>query len=228
MNFTYLALGDSYTIGEQVAAVESFPYQTMQLLRQSTNRAERRQKRLMSPPAAVANPFGGWQISDPEVIAKNGWATDELKAAIDTASTSKYYNIVSLLIGVNNQYRNISVSHFRTEFNQLLLRAIQFANNQPHHVFVLSIPDWGVTPFAEGRNRLQIAREIDKYNAACKTMTEKSGCHFIDITSSQREDGNKADFLAADGLHPSAKEYAKWAVKLGEAIKRHIFLNDNG
>ena len=106
------------------------------------------------------------------------------------------------------------------EFKQLLQKAIQFANNKPHHVFVLSIPDWGVTPFAEGRNRQQIAREIDLYNAVCKTMAEKKECHYIDITASQRVDGNKADFLAADGLHPSAKEYAKWAVQLAEAITK--------
>ena len=212
MNFTYLALGDSYTIGEQVTNAESFPCQTVELLKQV-------------PQPLLKNAAGGWQFSDPEIIAKTGYTTDELNAVIDAANISRQYDIVSLLIGVNNQYRNKPVSDFKIEFAQLLQKAIQFANNKPHHVFILSIPDWGVTPFAEGRNRLQIAQEIDAYNAVCRTMAEKMECHYIDITVSQREDGNKMEFLAADGLHPSAKEYAKWALQLADAIRRD---NTNG
>lgn len=213
MNFTYLALGDSYTIGEQVTLAESFPCQTVELLRQV-------------PQPLLKNAAGSWQLSDPEIIAKTGYTTDELITAIDAANISGQYDIVSLLIGVNNQYRNKPVSDFKIEFTQLLQRAIQFANNKPQHVFVLSIPDWGITPFAEGRNRQQIAQEIDAYNAVCKTMAEKLECHYIDITTSQREDGNKADFLSADGLHPSAKEYAKWAVQLADTILMDNFLNE--
>ncbi len=205
MNFTYLALGDSYTIGEQVMLAESFPYQTVKLLRPASQ-------------LVLKKTTGSSQFSDPEIIAKTGWTTDELNAAIDAANISRHYDIVSLLIGVNNQYRNMSVNDFEIEFKQLLQRAILFANNKPHHVFVLSIPDWGVTPFAKGRNRQQIEQEIDAYNAVCKTTAEKMECHYIDITASQRADGNKAEFLAADGLHPSVKEYAKWAEKLAEAV----------
>jgi lysophospholipase L1-like esterase len=194
---TFLALGDSYTIGEQVLPKENFPNQTALLLKDT--------------------------IATPKIIAATGWTTDELNASIIEADISTQYDIVSLLIGVNNQYRVRSIENFEMELEKLLQRAIHFANNKPHHVFVLSIPDWGVTPFAEGRNRQQIAREIDAYNEVCKTTAEKMECHYIDITASQREDGNKAEFLAADRLHPSAKEYAKWAVQLADAITMQIF-----
>ena len=240
MNFTYLALGDSYTIGEQVLPEESFPFQTIQLLRQTAARAESRRQDLVLIPTAVANPtaisiptavanhVGGWQFNDPEIIAETSWTTDELNTAIDAAKILSHYTIVSLLIGVNNQYRNKSLNDFIIDFTQLLQRTIQFANKKPYRVFVLSIPDWGVTPFAEGKNRLQIAEEIDAYNAVCKTTAEKMECHYINITASQRADGNKPEFLAADELHPSAKEYAKWAIQLADTILMDNFLNDNG
>ena len=193
MKYLYLALGDSYTIGEQVLPEENFPNQTALLLKGT--------------------------ITTPEIIATTGWTTDELNAAIDAANILKQYDIVSLLIGVNNQYRGRTIENFEIEFEGLLQRAIQFADNKPSHVFVLSIPDWGVTAFAEGRDSKKIAEEIDAYNNVCRLTAEKFNTHFIDITASQREDGNKDDFLAEDKLHPSGKEYAKWAAKLAEAIK---------
>lgn len=193
MKFSYLALGDSYTIGEQVLPQENFPNQTALLLEDL--------------------------IEAPEIIATTGWTTDELDAAIAAANISKQYHIVSLLIGVNNQYRGRSLENFKKEFELLHQKAIQFTSNKPNHVFVLSIPDWGVTPFAEGRDREKIAEEIDAYNYVCKVTAAKFNTHFIDITVSQRADGNKDDFLAADKLHPSGKEYTKWAVKLAAIIK---------
>lgn len=193
MKYSYLALGDSYTIGEQVLPEENFPNQTVKLLENI--------------------------IAHQEIIATTGWTTDELDAAIDAANIVKQYDIVSLLIGVNNQYRGRTLSNFKIEFEHLLQRAIQFANNKTNHVFVLSIPDWGVTPFAEGRDRKKIAEEIDCYNLVCKTAAEKFKTHYIDITASQRIDGNKDEYLAADKLHPSGKEYAKWAIKLAALIK---------
>ena len=209
--YTYLALGDSYTIGEGVLLSESFPYQTVQILRQT--------------PLTVANPFGGLQIEAPQIIAQTGWTTDELDAAINAAAVTKQYDIVSLLIGVNNQYRGRTVSDFNFEFERLLQRAIQFAGNKPNHVFVFSIPDWGITPFGEARlpdgqerDSNKIAAEIDAYNNVCKAAATQQNCEFIDITTSQRQDGNKREFLAADGLHPSGKEYAKWAALLAEKI----------
>jgi lysophospholipase L1-like esterase len=199
MHYSYLALGDSYTIGEQVAIEDNFPYQTVRLLQQHQ----------------VA-------VSSPKIIATTGWTTDELNTAIDAADIATTFDIVSLLIGVNNQYRGRSLENFNTEFEQLLNRAILFSANQPQHVFVLSIPDWGVTPFAEGGDRRQIAKEIDAYNLTCKQIAEKYKTHFIDITTSQRLDGNKPEFLAVDQLHPSAKEYAKWAQQLTLAILNEI------
>jgi lysophospholipase L1-like esterase len=196
MNYSYLALGDSYTIGEQVLPADNFPHQTAQIL--------------------------NGLISQPTIIAATGWTTDELNTAIDTAKISAQYDIVSLLIGVNNQYRGRDVDNFKTELEQLLQRAIAFTGNQPHHVFILSIPDWGVTPFAGGRERNKITGEIDAYNDVCKSAAEKLGAHYIDITASQRMDGGTTEFLAADQLHPSAKEYAKWAQQLSEAIKKEI------
>ena len=199
MHYSYLALGDSYTIGEQVATEDNFPHQTVRFLQeQQVN------------------------INSPEIIATTGWTTDELNTAIDSANISKQFDIVSLLIGVNNQYRGREVMNFKTEFENLLQRAIHFAEDKPHHVFVLSIPDWGVTPFAADRDRNKIAAEIDAYNTICENAALEFGTHFIDITASQRKDGDKEDFLAADKLHPSAKEYTKWARQLAAAIKKQF------
>ena len=194
----YLALGDSYIIGEQVLAEENFPNQTVALL--------------------------NGKLSIPQIIATTGWTTDELDAAITAANITTTFDIVSLLIGVNNQYRERTVNNFEIEFEHLLQRAIAFANNNSTHVVVLSIPDWGVTPFAEGRDREKIAREIDAYNLVCKIAAQKFNTHFIDITTAQRLDGNKEEFLAADKLHPSGKEYTKWAKRLAEKINEiHSF-----
>ena len=220
--YSYLALGDSYTIGEQVLLPQSFPYQTMQFLR--------------TTPSAVKNPDGGWfedamqtaagakshrqglLITAPEIIATTGHTTDELNTAINNTKLLPSYDYVSLLIGVNNQYRGRTVEDFESELEGLIQRAIQFAGNIPNHVFVLSIPDWGVTPFVVERDTAKIATEIDAYNLVCKNAAVKYETHFIDITTSQRIDGNKEEFLAVDKLHPSAKEYKKWAKLLAEKI----------
>lgn len=194
---TYLALGDSYTIGEQVLLEENFPHQTVALL--------------------------NGKLSTPQIIATTGWSTDELDAAINTANITTTFDIVSLLIGVNNQYRERTINNFEIEFEHLLQRAIAFANNTSTHVVVLSIPDWGVTPFAEGRDREKIATEIDAFNLVCKMAAQKFNTHFIDITTAQRVDGSKEEFLAADKLHPSGKEYKNWAERVAEKIK--IILN---
>ncbi len=195
---TYLALGDSYTIGEQVLLEENFPHQTVALL--------------------------NGKLSTPQIIATTGWTTDELDAAINTANITTTFDIVSLLIGVNNQYRERTINNFEIEFEHLLQRAIEFAKNISTHVVVLSIPDWGVTPFAEGRDREKIATEIDAYNLVCKMAAQKFNTHFIDITTAQRLDGSKEEFLAVDKLHPSGKEYKKWAERVAEKINEiHSF-----
>ena len=197
MGFSYLALGDSYTIGEKVLLHENFPTQTVQLL--------------------VAE---GIPLQAPRIIAKTGWTTDELDAAIHSASINEKYDFVSLLIGVNNQYRGRSVSEYKIQFNDLLSNAILFSGNRPERVFVLSIPDWGITPFAIERDQASIAREIDIFNAVAQECCIQRHVAFIDITKAQRVDGGDPAFLAQDQLHPSGKEYTKWAVQLANSIKK--------
>ncbi len=192
---TYLALGDSYTIGELVPMEQNFPFQTTQLLRAK-----------------------GIDIADPVIVATTGWTTDELAAAISERNIQENFSLVTLLIGVNNQYRGRSLENYEEEFTSLLNQAIAFADGNRHHVIVLSIPDWGVTPFAYDRDRQQIAQEIDTYNQAKERITLAHGCHYIEITESTRANGTNPEFLAEDGLHPSGKEYAIWAEKVVEKI----------
>ena len=193
--YFFLALGDSYTIGESVLPAENFPNQTVQLLKNK-----------------------GYDFMSPEIVATTGWTTDELQNKINNLTFSPPYNIVTLLIGVNDQYRGRPVDIYKPAFENLLNQAIQFAGGKAEHVVVLSIPDWGATPFAAGRDRDQIAREIDGYNTANKTISEKYNVHYIDITPWTREAANDPLFVAPDGLHPSAKEYKRWSEKLADKI----------
>jgi lysophospholipase L1-like esterase len=194
---TYLALGDSYTIGEAVPPEQNFPHQSVSILEKK-----------------------GIILELPDMVAKTGWSTDELMEGIRQRNLLPQYDYVSLLIGVNNQYRGRSEHEYEKEFTELLETAIRFAGNQASHVFVLSIPDWGVTPFAEGRDRKMIGNEIDTFNAVNRKISELYGVHYIDITSGSREAAHDLTLVAEDGLHPSGKEYTKWAVKLAERISQ--------
>jgi lysophospholipase L1-like esterase len=194
--YSYLALGDSYTIGEGVPVFENFPYQTVQLLR------------------AVGHAFYA-----PEIVAKTGWTTDELQAGIGNQQLLPSYDIVSLLIGVNNQYRGKSVPGYTADFENLLQQAIRFAGNRAGHVFVLSIPDWGVTPFGKQSGRTGIAGEIDTFNAVNKQYAQQYNTHYIDITPGTREAATDETLLTTDQLHPSGKDYARWARHLATAIR---------
>lgn len=196
---SYLALGDSYTIGESVSVYENFPYQTVHLLRKN-----------------------GMALHAPEIVAKTGWTTDELLKGMEQTPLLQEYDFVSLLIGVNNQYRGRPVETFSIEFEQLLMKAIVLAGGKKEHVFVISIPDWGATPFAEGRDRSKIAKEIDAFNLAKKSITIKNGIQFLEITEGSRAALNDTGLVAKDKLHPSAKEYAKWAQQLANAIRVSI------
>jgi len=195
-NFTYLALGDSYTIGESVPEDDRYPMQAVRLL------------------AAE-----GISIAKPHIIAKTGWTTDELEAAIDAAAITDTFSIVTLLIGVNNQYRGRDVSDYKTEFTRLLKRAIIFAGNHTDRVVVISIPDWGQVPFAEGRDRDLIAGEIASYNAANKHIAKKFKVHYLDITPDSRKASEDPGLVASDGLHYSGKEMAIWAGKLAGILR---------
>jgi lysophospholipase L1-like esterase len=199
-NIKYLALGDSYTIGEAVAEEENFPNRLCRL--------------------SVA---AGIKMDKPRIIAKTGWTTDELETGIREAGQDQpfesAYGLVTLLIGVNDQYRGRPVEDYVPRFGSLVKKAIQFAGNDPHKVVVLSIPDWGVTSFAKGRDRKQIAKEIDLYNAANKTIALVNDIHYIYITDLTREAANDNQLLASDGLHPSGLEYERWSQKLLSYIK---------
>lgn len=193
--YTYLALGDSYTIGELVPLHDNFPFQAVKLLKD---------KKV--------------EVADPVIIATTGWTTDELAASIREHNIKDTFSFVTLLIGVNNQYRGRSVDNYREEYTGLLNTAIAYAGGKADRVIVLSIPDWGATPFAEGRDREQVAKEIDAYNAACRDITLANKCHYIEITASTREHATDKDYLAEDGLHPSGKEYAIWADRLAGMV----------
>lgn len=198
----YLALGDSYTIGENVEASGRWPMQLVEALRAD-----------------------GVMIEDPRIIATTGWTTDELAAAIDAAEPiGSDYGLVSLLIGVNNQYRGRDVGEYAQEFVTLLDRAIGFAGGHTERVFVLAIPDWGVTSYAaaSGRDTAEIARQLDAYNAVAATVCERRGVAFVDIAPVSRTRGAEPEMLAGDGLHPSAAMYAEWTRLALPAARRML------
>ena len=185
----FLALGDSYTIGEGVDAAARWPVRVAALLRER-----------------------GADVGDPQIVARTGWTTDELAEGIAAAAPRAPFDLVSLLIGVNNQYRGRDAESYRGEFRALLGQAAALAGGRGGGVVVVSIPDWGVTPFAEGRNRAQIASAINLLNAVAREEAAGAGALFGDITAISREphDG----WLADDGLHPSARQYERWAEEL--------------
>jgi len=183
----YLALGDSYTIGESV------------------DKADRWSNQL-----AKSMGIHGYQ-TDVTIIAKTGWTTDELWQGIQAREMNPPYDLVSLLIGVNNQYRGRDAEEYRKQFVFLLNKSIEYAGGDAKRVFVLSIPDWGVTPFASGRDATQIAKDIDLFNSINHEETEKAGVHYVDIAPISREAANDPALIAGDGLHPSGKMYAMWA-----------------
>lgn len=195
----YLALGDSYTIGEGVAEDGRWPVVLARALR-----AE------------------GIVLEDPRIIATTGWTTDELSGAIDAVEPLGEWGFVSLLIGVNNQYRGRSLDNYRSEFQALLVRAIALAGGIAGRVLVLSIPDWGATRFGaeSGRDLARVSRELDGFNAAARDLCEAHGVAFVDITGVSRDRGAEAGMLADDGLHPSAAMHALWAARALPAMRR--------
>jgi lysophospholipase L1-like esterase len=197
--YKYLALGDSYTIGEKVEEKDNFPNQTVLLLNTPNKRFE-----------------------DATIIAKTGWTTDELQDKLSQTRLAIPFDIVTLLIGVNNQYRGRSVEEYTIQFEQLLQHAVGYAGGDSQHVIVLSIPDWGVTPFAADRDRKKIAEEIDLFNAANKNIAKKYTVHYIDITPYTREATSDISLVAEDGLHPSGKDYKRWALRVAEKIEEII------
>jgi lysophospholipase L1-like esterase len=194
-NLSFLALGDSYTIGEGVPIQDSFPHQTVEILRNKK-----------------------FQLNPPVLIAKTGWTTGELYNAIVSNKLNDTYDIVTLLIGVNNQYRGNTIQEFSYEYEILLQKAISLAGNKQSNVFTLSIPDWSVTPFAEGREKKKIADEINAFNDMAESISRLFQVQFIEITTEYKVRSVDPSFIAKDKLHPSGKEYKAWSEKIATEI----------
>jgi len=189
---TYLALGDSYTIGEGVGEANRWPVQLAALARQE-----------------------GLAVQPPDIIARTGWTTAELQAAIGEAHNQRQYDLVSLMIGVNNQYRGQSVVQYRAEFRELLRTAVGFAGGRRSHVFVLSIPDWSQSPFGQRQSSVRVSAEIDQFNAAAQEECREAGIAFVDITPLTRAAAGDSRQFAHDGLHYAAPQLHDWA---GQAL----------
>lgn len=186
-SLNYLALGDSYTIGESVGEEDRWPVQLVAALREQ-----------------------GIHISDPVIIARTGWTTADLLRGIEAKGELGAYDLVSLLIGVNDQFQSLSIDGYRQRLRELLQIAIEAAGSKPEHVVVLSIPDWSYTPFAETIERPDISAEIDEFNAVAREESEIAGAYYFDITPLTRPAAYDQDLFADDGLHPSAKMYTLW------------------
>ncbi len=193
---SFLALGDSYTIGSSVSIEERFPVQVRTKLVQ-----------------------GGLQMNPPNIIAVSGWTTGSLLASLSQSAPTNNYDVVTLLIGVNNQYQGRSQEEYRVQFTSLLEKAIFYARGRKNRVFVLSIPDYSVTAFAQNSDTVRISREIDAFNAINKQITLSTGVAYLDITGISREARFDPSLTAGDGLHPSGKQYARWASLLSPMIQ---------
>ena len=193
---SYLALGDSYTIGQSVAENERFPAQTVSILKQQ-----------------------GVNMNEPVYIAQTGWTTANLQSAITNQNPPSTFDVVSLLIGVNDQYQGMDTSGYALRFTQLLEKAIQLAGGKKTNVFVLSIPDYSATPFVSSANKQKVKTEIDWFNAINKRITTSFNVSYTDITPSTREAATNAALVANDNLHPSGLEYKKWAEMLAPKMR---------
>ena len=195
MTHSLICIGDSYTIGENVPMHENFPYQTLQKLRKLN-----------------------LKFNAPEIIAKTGWTSFELIEHLNSIELQESYDFATLLIGVNNQYRGLSIEDFSKDFEFLINKSLKLIQNKANRLIVLSIPDWGVTPFAKDRNEQEISNEINEYNVVCKSIAEKYKAHFIDITYETRKAKYQLDLLTTDELHYSAIEHEIWANKIVDCI----------
>lgn len=187
----YIALGDSYTIGESVEFIDRFPVQLVTKLR-----------------------FKGLDFAMAEIIAKTGWTTDELNAGINAEHPGNNYDLVTLLIGVNNQYRGGKLETYEIEFEDLLKRAMAFAKGKKERVIVISIPDYGVTPFGQKKGRKKIAKEIDLFNESNLNISKTYGVAYVDVTEISRKAYRRMNLIAEDGLHPSSEMYAQWVEQI--------------
>ena len=190
----FLALGDSYTIGESVEENLRWPNQLSDALSAK-----------------------GFQIDRPKIIATTGWRTDNLNDAIKAADLKNEYSLVSLLIGVNNQYQGRSVEQYAPEFEGLLLTAIKLAKGKKENVFIVSIPDYGYTPFGKPK-QTEISKAIDQFNAVNESIANRMGIKYVSITEISRLGLDQPNLVAADGLHPSGKMYSMWVDRILQAL----------
>ena len=191
---TYLALGDSYTIGESVTEAERWPNQLAESLRKK-----------------------GYDVAKPAIIATTGWRTDNLRNAINIARLKDTYSLVSLLIGVNNQFQGKPAGQYAIEFEDLLRTCIELAGQKKENVLVVSIPDYGYTPYGMSRQS-DISDALDQFNAINKKISKKQGIRYIDITDISRKGLDQPDLVASDGLHPSGKMYSLWVERIVKEI----------
>ena len=195
----YLALGDSYTVGQSEPQSASYPYQLVDSLNNHS-----------------------FKVATPTVIATTGWTTDDLISAIgESGITGKTYSFVTLLIGVNDQYQGLSIANYRQKFAQVLGEAITFANGDTSKVFVLSIPDYGVTPFAQGQDSV-IYPQIQAFNAVNQSISKSAGVNYIDVTTVSRTVTSNSSLLAPDGLHYSGAMYALWVQLLEPVVAAQL------
>jgi len=188
---TYLALGDSYTIGEGAAAAARWPAHLAKALREA-----------------------GWPLARTTYVAQTGWTTAELLAALAARPGLRAdYALVSLLIGVNNQYRGQSLARYRRELRQLLALAQGYAAGRAGRVLVLSIPDWGQAPFAlaEGKDPVLVGAAIDRFNVVAKAECRRAGVAWVDITDLTRAAAADPTQFTADGLHYTGRQMRRWA-----------------
>jgi lysophospholipase L1-like esterase len=197
--YTYLALGDSYTIGEAVPLNQSFPYQVVQLLRKND-----------------------FNFNAPEIIAKTGWTTDELQQGVSQATLLSKYDIVTLLVGVNNQYRGSDVVEYKQQLEELIKKAIELTNGKKEHVIIISIPDYSVTPHAKAMDTEKISKEVEVYNGINKALSIQYKVLYVDITTGSKEAAGDSSLISEDGLHPSAIEYGRWAEKVVDVITSRL------
>lgn len=198
-NIPFLALGDSYTAATSELQINGWPEQLVQILKKK-----------------------GVLVDSPEIIAKAGWTSSDLSTNIETKQLTSSYRLVSLLIGVNNQYKGKDIDIFKKEFPQLLETSIALAQDNPKNVFVLSIPDWSVTPFAKLRDKKKIVKELSMYNTIIEEEAKKRDVMFIEITQSSRNAAVNPSLIASDSLHPSKKMYKIWAKKISKKLLKQF------
>jgi len=199
-----LALGDSYTIGERVPEEDGWPAQLVDVLQ--------------APDSAP--------IATPVIIARTGWTTADLSQAVAQASAegdlTPPYDLVTLMIGVNDQFQGKSIDGFEARYDALMTTSIALAGDDAARVLAISIPDWGASPFGQRRDPSAIAVEINVFNLAARTIAERHGVAWVDVTATSRAVAGDDAMFAEDGLHPSAAQYSEWVTEIAPSARSRL------